>query len=93
MLNQERLLSTVLYWAMIPLYISNLLIFWGISKSEQPLTLTEQLLFNWEVKLIISLVLAFFFGYVAWMNKKAANVNWKPLIKQIDIILHNLKKK
>lgn len=91
MLNQAKLLSTVLYWAMIPLYTANLLIFWGASKSELPLTLIEQLFFKWEIKLIISLVLAAFFGYIAWMNKKAAKVNWRPLIKKIDRILSELE--
>lgn len=92
MLNQFKLLDTVLYWVSMPIFIANTLLIWGVSKPEQSLTILEQLTTKWEAKLIITLIFAIIFGYIGWMNKKAAQINWEPLIKQIDTILENLKK-
>lgn len=93
MVNQEKLLDTALYWMFIPIFIATILSFWGFSKSEQPLTVIEQFTAKWEAKLLITLVIALIFGYLGWMNKKAARVNWRPLVKQIDTVLENLEKK
>jgi len=92
MLNRHKLLDTVIYWVSIPAFIANALLIWGISKSAQSLSILEQLSTKWELKLLMTFSLALLFGYVGWMNKKAARVNWQPLIKQIDNILNNLKK-
>jgi len=92
MLNQHKLLDTVIYWASIPAFIANALLIWGISKSAQSLNILEQLSTKWELKLLMTFSLALLFGYIGWMNKKAARVNWQPLIKQINDILNNLKK-
>ncbi|MDG5491987.1 hypothetical protein [Psychroserpens sp. SPM9] len=91
MLGQFKLLNTVLYWASFPLFFANTLIIWGISKSSQPLSIVEQLVYKWEAKLMFTFLIAFFFVYIGWLNKKAAKVNWRPLIKQIETIINNLK--
>lgn len=92
MLSQYKLLDTVIYWVSIPIFMANTLLIWGVSKSEQTLPVLEQVSTKWEYKIIITFFLALLFGYIGWMNKKAAKVNWKPLIKQIDSILDSLKK-
>lgn len=91
MLGQYKLLNTVMYWVSIPIFIANALLIWGISKSAQTLTVLEQVSTKWEYKLMITFFLVLLFGYIGLMNKKAAKVNWKPLIKQIDTILKNLR--
>ncbi|WP_394746854.1 hypothetical protein [Spongiimicrobium salis] len=93
MLSQHKLLDTVIYWISIPIFIANALLIWGISKSEQPLTILEQLTIKWEFKLIATLIFALIFGYVGLINKKAAKANWKPLINQVDSIIKDLKEK
>lgn len=92
MLNQARLLDTFLYWGAIPLFVATSLFLWGVSKSEIPLTIIEQLSLNWKFKLILTLVLGLFYGYIGWMNKRAAIINWTPLIKQIEDIQQSQNK-
>lgn len=91
MVNQYKLLDTVVFWVSAPIFIANTLLVWGVSKSDQSLTILEQLTTKWESKLVATLIFALLFGYIGWMNKKAAKLNWKPLIKKINIILDTLK--
>jgi len=91
MLNQARLLNTVLYWMILPLFLAHVLFIWGIAKTEQPITIMEQLAIKWEMKLISTLVIGLLYGYIVWMNKRAAIVNWGPLLKQVENIQQQLK--
>ena len=90
MSNQMQLLNSVMYWMSIPIFLANALIIWGISNSELELSLMDQVTEKWATKLIITLVLAVMFGFVGLQNRKAARVNWKPLVKKIDVILEGL---
>ncbi len=92
MTRQVKLLNTVLYWASIPLFCANALIFWGVSSSEKSLPIIEQITAKWEIKVIMTLIFAGIFLYIGLLNKKAARVNWRPLIQKIDAILEHLKK-
>ncbi len=91
MLNQYKLLDTVIYWVSTPLFMANSIIVWGLSKPNDTSTLLDQITEKWEIKIVITIILAIVFGYIGWMNKKAAEVNWKPLIQQLNALLKNLK--
>ena len=95
MVNQERLLNTVLYWMALPLFISYLIFIWGVGDPSGyvlPDLILEIIPVNLKSKIVWSTLMALILGYIVWMNKRAAVVNWQPLIKQIDTIITNLKK-
>ncbi|MEP0263769.1 hypothetical protein [Dokdonia sp.] len=95
MVNQTKLLGSVLYWMVLPMFVSYMIYVWGVgdpSQYEIPSILLEALPINLRSKLIWSIVMIILSIYVVWMNKRAVVVNWKPLIKQIDTIIDQLKK-
>lgn len=95
MMNQEKLLNTVFYWMLLPMYTGYLVVVWGLWDAQAyDLSPIISFIFpeNLEGKIIFTIIMASFTAYLTWMNKKAARVNWKPLIKQINTILEQLKK-
>ncbi|MCK8480352.1 hypothetical protein [Psychroserpens algicola] len=91
MLNQAKLLDTVLYWMALPLFVGIMIFFWGLEFSDSS-DLLSILTSSFTSKLLYSLLVGACFAYIVWTNKKAVKVNWEPLIKQIDTILDSLKK-
>lgn len=95
MLNQAALLGTVLYWMILPIFVSNMIFVWGVgdpSQYEIPSIVLEILPIKLSTKLVWSIFMTVFCIYVVWLNKRAVVVNWKPLIKQIDTLIDQLKK-
>jgi len=88
MINQAKLLDTVLYWGFLPFFISYMIFIWGSVNME---AYDSVLITKLKVKVIATIVMIAYGIYIVRLNKRAARVNWEPLIKQIDTILHNLK--
>ncbi len=89
MVRQAKLLRTV-HWMFIPISISLVVFLWG-NRLESPVSefiLTKKLI----AKMIITAFMLIYFIYIIRMNKRAAKVNWEPLIKDIDTIITNLDK-
>ncbi len=96
MLNQATLLGSVLYWMVIPIFISYLIFVWSIGDSlpiDTPDIVLEVLPIKLGSKVLWSSLMGIFCIYTVWLNKQAAKVSWKPLIKDIDTILYELKNK
>lgn len=95
MMNQAKLLGTVLYWMALPMFFSYLLFIWGTGDPSQyqiPSLLAEVLPVKLSSKITWSIFMAIIYLYIVRLNKRAVAVNWKPLIKQIDTIINQLKK-
>ena len=93
MINQAKLLDTMFYWMFLPFFVSYMIFVWSASNLEAYdngliglLILTKP-----KAKIAVTLFLVLYGVYVMRLNKRAAKENWSPLIKQIDIILKNLK--
>ena len=92
--RQVKLLDTVWLWAVLPMFIGYMIFTWGISNIEKyGFSSFFEGFFPESIKskIVYTVMFALMLGYMAWTNKKAARVNWKPLIEQIDVILKNLK--
>jgi hypothetical protein len=79
----------------LPIFVSNMIFVWGVgdpSPYEIPSIVLEILPVELRTKLVWSIFMALFCTYVVWLNKRAVVVNWKPLIKQIDTVIEQLKK-
>lgn len=94
MQNQAKLLNTILYWALIPFFIGYMVVIWSVwdlTSVNFSSFLSSIYPESLKSKIICTVFVLIAFFYTQWTNKKAAKVNWDPLIKQIDIILKNLK--
>lgn len=93
MLSQVKLLESVLYWYFLPFFISYMVYIWGAVNMDAyndgivGLLLVTRL----KSKIIVTLLMIALGIYIVRTNKRAAKINWKPLIKKIDTILDNLK--
>lgn len=95
MIDQATLLNSVLYWMALPMFISYMIFVWGVTNpisQDMPSIVQEVLSMKLHNKIIWSLLMALIFIYITRLNKRAAKVNWQPLIKQIDDIINQLKK-
>ncbi|WP_394746899.1 hypothetical protein [Spongiimicrobium salis] len=93
MLRQASLLRTV-HWMFIPVFISFVVFVWGDAAVEQDNdSVIEFILIRKSLAKIIGTAFLLVYGiYIVRMNKRAAKVNWEPLIKDIDAIIENLDK-
>lgn len=92
--QQAQLLDTVLYWYVLPPYLVNVLFIlgWGdptaigwdhfLAGMFSSLTLSG--------KLIALGFLAVFYGFIVWLNKHAVKVRYKPIIQDLDKLIHQL---
>lgn len=92
--QQAQLLDTVLYWYVLPPYLVNVLFIlgWGdptaigwdhfLAGMFSSLTLSG--------KLIALGFLAVFYGFIVWLNKHTVNVRYKPIIQDLDKLIHQL---
>lgn len=94
MVRQAKLLSSGVRKMFFPLFISYNIFVWGnYAINDLSNTLSEPILITkFKAKLIVTLFMLGLFIYLIWQNKRAAKVNWKPLIKDIDLIIENLDK-
>ena len=93
MLSQAKLLRNV-FWLFLPVFISYLIFEWGDSvfKMVNASSLELGLIKKLYAKAITTLFMILVGFYVTIQNKRAAKVNWEPLIKDIDLIIENLDK-
>ena len=94
MQQQAQLLDTVLYWYVLPPYLVNVLFILGwadpaaigwdhfLAGIFSSLTLTG--------KLTVLAFLAVFYGFIVWLNKHAVKVRYKPIIQDLDKLIHQL---
>ncbi len=94
MINQAKLLNSVMYWALLPFFVGYMVVIWSVwdldtvnFSSFISSFYPEKL----KSKIVYTTVFLIAFIYNYWTNKKAVKINWEPLIKQIDMILDNLK--
>jgi hypothetical protein len=89
MVQEAKLIDSVLYWYVLPPFIFNIIFVWGI---ENPMN------YNWSPmienflpvetndKLIILLFIALFNAFVVWLNKRAVRKSINPIIKDIETV-------
>ncbi|MEQ9404912.1 MAG: hypothetical protein RIM99_15075 [Cyclobacteriaceae bacterium] len=95
MKDQEKLLSTVLYWYIIPPFVVNIIFFMGLGDPADynwsnaivdqllPMTLVEK----WRTLGFV----AVFYALIVWMNKRAVKKTLKPVISQIENVQQQLE--
>jgi len=94
MKHQTKLLRTVLYWAVLPIFSGYMMIVWSIWDIENyEVSSLIKLLYPNDLrdKMIMSVIVLASVSYMVWINKKAARVNWKPLIDKIDEIINEME--
>ncbi len=93
MLGQAKLLRNV-HWLFLPLFISYMIFEWGdFAINTVDNSLVEFMLVKKPIaKIITTILMVIFCIYAIIQNKRAAKVNWEPLIKDIDAIIKNLDK-
>ena len=93
MLSQAKLLRNV-FWLFLPVFISYLIFEWGnfIINTDGFPTIESGLIKRPLVKIMTTLFMVFVGFYMTLQNRRAAKVNWEPLIKDIDTIIDNLDK-
>ena len=94
MVRQAKLLHSGVRIMFLPIFISYIIFVWGNyeinnlnSALSEPILVTK-----FKAKLIATLFMIGVYIYLIWQNKRAAKVNWEPLIKDIDTIIENLDK-
>ncbi|HAA14672.1 MAG TPA: hypothetical protein DCE41_24495 [Cytophagales bacterium] len=89
--QQARLLRTVFYWYVLPPYLMNVLFFLGIGDPTTWDSPVAGLLPDSLVdKMVILVFLAAFYGYIVWMNHKAARTYYDPVIAEMEQVLAQL---
>lgn len=94
MLQQARLLDTVLYWYLLPPFIGNIIFILGLGDPVEygwshifakilPIPLINKIGY-----LIFCAVL---YAGILWINKHTVNKTFKPIIKEIERVQHQLE--
>jgi hypothetical protein len=87
LIKQMRLLDSVLYWYILPPFIANILFFFGLGMPEVIVwdsPFSDLFDFSLRAKIGATLFVALLYAYIYSQNKKAAKINYAPLIKEID---------
>ena len=83
--KQKKLLDTVLYWYVLPPFIFNIVMIFGVGDvsgyDHWAVELLPDLL---REKIMTTVFLLAFFGYVVWLNKQAAKKEYQPVIDEIE---------
>lgn len=87
--KQMKLLNSVLYWYILPPFIANVIFFFGLGTPEvivwdSPLSTLFD--FSLRAKIGATVFVAVLYTWIYSQNKKAAKINYEPLIKEIDQI-------
>jgi hypothetical protein len=93
MIKQKKLLDQVLYWYVLPPYLMNIVFIFGLGDPEA---------YNWSSNLIAYLPIAFiekiriiifltiFYGWIVWLNRRAARKAFPPVIAEIERVQQQL---
>lgn len=95
MMDQHRLLDTVLYWYVLPPYILNMAFVWGLGYPfdlEWSGSLIDHLPMSMTDKISLTIGLAIFNAFVVWLNKRAVRKTLNPLIADIERVQEQLEK-
>ncbi|MFT5764361.1 MAG: hypothetical protein ACI8X3_001792 [Saprospiraceae bacterium] len=96
MQHQADLLNSAAYWYAIPPFIINCVFLFGLGNSADynwSNSLTESVLpLTVHLKIVTIIGLAFFYAFIIWINKQAAKNQIQPLIKEIELVQHQLEK-
>lgn len=95
MLAQQKLLNTAVYWYSIPSFIINFIFILGL-KNPEDYNWTNELANNIlplsiNFKIIMLIGLALFYGFIVWLNKRAAKKDITPILKNIKNIQQEFK--
>lgn len=93
LMQQARLLDTVLYWYVLPPFLMNILFILGLGgPDESGSTASVAKIFSFSPIGKISTIvgLAIFYAFVVWLNKRAVKKTLRPAIEDIDRVLHQL---
>lgn len=91
LLQQAKLLDTVLYWYVLPPFIMNIIFIMGLGGPEHFSSLTLAKAFPFSTTKIGTLAgLAVFYTFIVWLNKRAVKKTLRPAIEDIDRVLHQL---
>ena len=94
MLQEAKLLDTVLYWYVLPPFVINVIFIMGLG---EPIDLgwthklTEVLPFTLKSKLTVLAFIAVFYAFIVWLNKRAVKKEFNPFIEKINHVLEQLK--
>jgi cbb3-type cytochrome oxidase subunit 3 len=93
MMDQHRLLDTVLYWYVLPPFLLNMLFVWTLGYPSD-ITWTSGLAGHLPLetgdKLRFTIFLALFNVFIVWLNKRAVKKSLNPLIAEIEKIQQQL---
>lgn len=91
---QADLLNSVAYWYAIPPFIINCVFLYGLGNPADynwTNNLAEMFLpLTLSLKTVTIIGLAFFYGFIIWLSKRAADKELKPLLKKIETIQSQL---
>jgi hypothetical protein len=89
MVQEAKLLNSVLYWYVLPPFIMNILFVVGIGNpadySWSPMIL-DMLPTTTNDKISILIFIALFNVFVVWLNKRAVRKSINPIIKDIETV-------
>jgi len=88
--KQAKLLDSVLYWYVLPHFIFNIIFIMGLGDPVSSSLLTDLLPTELREKVISIAVLAIFYGYIFWLNRRAVKENWEPLIRNVEKVQQQL---
>ncbi|GAB5526181.1 MAG: hypothetical protein Roseis2KO_40530 [Roseivirga sp.] len=94
MMDQHRLIDTVLYWYVLPPFILNMLFVWSLgypSDIEWSGNLINHLPMDTNNKIGFTIALAIFNAFVVWLNKRAVKKTLNPLIADIERVEQQLQ--
>lgn len=94
MMDQHRLLDTVLYWYVLPPYILNLVFIWSLgypANIEWSGNLINHLPMDLNSKIVLTIGLAVFNTFIVWLNKRAVKKTLNPLIADIERVQAQLE--
>lgn len=94
MMAQHRFLDTVLYWYAGPPFLLNVAFILGLGNPEifgYSSGLKEHLPFDSGSKITLIVLLAAFYAFVVWLNKRAVKKTLNPLIADIQRIQDQLE--
>lgn len=92
MMEQHKLLSSVLYWYVLPFFVSYTVLVWTSSRLDESDFGIFAFLHvgRWEAKVVVTLIMMAVGIYIVRQNRRAARENWSPLIQKLDRFIADL---
>jgi len=95
MLQQARLLDTVLYWYLLPPLVANAILVLGLGDPAEYAwtnSLANKILpIPLMSKIVYLVFVAVLYAGILWINKRTVNKTFKPVIKEIERVQHQLE--